>query len=48
MTGVDKNERAIQTCASCTKNWVTRANNNCLKLAKNAANCRAGWKSYFM
>ncbi len=46
--GVERNDNAIRTCASCTKNWVTHANDNCLELSNNAANCKSGWKSYFM
>ena len=29
-SGVDKNGRTIQYCASCTKHWVTHADNDCL------------------
>ena len=47
-TGVDRSGRAVRTCANCTKNWVTHADADCLKLETNAANRKAGWKSYFM
>ena len=47
-TGTDRNGRAVRTCSSCTKNWVTHADNACLELPKNAAKQRADWKSYFM
>ena len=42
ITRVDKNRRAIGTCASGTKKWVTRTNYDCLELAKNATNRKAG------
>ena len=47
-TGTDRNGRAVRTCSSCTKNWVTHSNDACPELAKNAAKIRADWKSYFM
>ncbi len=47
-TGVDRNGNTIQTCTSCTKNWVMHADNDCLELTKNADKRKAGWKSYFM
>ena len=47
-TGTDRNRRAIRTCSSCTKNWVTHADDVCFELPKNADKLRADWKSYFM
>ena len=47
-TGVDRNERAVRTCRNCTKNWVTHAYADCLKLETNKGNRKAGWTSYFM
>ena len=47
-TGTNRNGRAVRTCSSCTKNWVTHSDDACLELTKNAAKRRADWKSYFM
>ena len=47
-TGDDRNRRAIRTCRNCTKNWVTHVDADCLELATNKGNRKAGWKSYFM
>ena len=47
-TGVDRNGRAFRTCRNCTKKWVIHADKDCLKLATNKGNQKAGWTSYFM
>ena len=47
-TETDRNGEAIRTCSSCTKNWVTHADDSCLELPKNAANRWEDWKSYFI
>ena len=47
-TRTDSNGRAVIMCSSCTKNWVTHADDACLELPKNAAKRRADWNSYFM
>ena len=33
-TGMDRNGRAVRTCSSCTKNWVSHADDACLELPK--------------
>ena len=33
-TGTDRNGRAVRTCSSCTKNWVTHSDDACLELKK--------------
>ena len=40
-TGTDRNGRAVRTCSSCTKNWVTHSDDACLDITKNAAKRRA-------
>ena len=40
--------KPICTCASCTKNWVTHADNECYELEANASKRRPGWISYFL
>ena len=47
-TGVDRNGRTVCTFKNCTKNWVTHADKDFLKLATNKGNRKAGWTSYFM
>ena len=47
-TGVYIKFNPICTCSSCTKNWVTHADGDCLELEKNTGNCKLGWESYFI
>ena len=47
-TGVNRKGNAIRTCSSFTKNWVTHADRDCLKLENNAGNYKPGWESYCM
>ena len=41
-TRVDRNGRAVRTCRNCTKNWVTHTDTDCLELATNKGNPKAG------
>ena len=47
-TGVDRNGKAVHICRNCTKNWVMHTDADCLELATNKGDHKAGWASYFM